>query len=173
MNGLTANQVFIIETAAKEHKGQLVWFPENLKGAAKNKTLESLAKRELIVQAGDGWKLTKAAYEAVDLPAPKAKRAKPAQAEKHPEQAEERTAQAEEHAAQAEEKPARAPRENTKQAQVIAMLEQEGGATIAEIQQATGWQEHTVRGLFYGALKKKGLLVKHTKASGEATRYML
>jgi hypothetical protein len=47
------------------------------------------------------------------------------------------------------------PREGTKQATMIAMLERKNGATIAEIVEATGWQPHTVRGAFAGALKKK------------------
>ena len=47
------------------------------------------------------------------------------------------------------------PREGTKQATMIAMLQRKNGATIAEIVDATGWQQHTVRGAFAGALKKK------------------
>ena len=51
--------------------------------------------------------------------------------------------------------PAPTPREHTKQATMIAMLQRKNGATIAEIVEATGWQPHTVRGAFAGALKKK------------------
>jgi hypothetical protein len=40
------------------------------------------------------------------------------------------------------------------------MLRRKEGATIAEIVEALGWQPHTVRGAFAGALKKKlGLTV--------------
>ncbi|MFM8647161.1 MAG: DUF3489 domain-containing protein [Methylocystis sp.] len=49
----------------------------------------------------------------------------------------------------------RTPREGTKQAIMIAMLQRKNGATIAEIVAETGWQPHTVRGAFAGALKKK------------------
>jgi hypothetical protein len=45
--------------------------------------------------------------------------------------------------------------DGTKQAQLIAMLRRPAGATIAQIVEATGWQPHTVRGAFAGALKKK------------------
>jgi predicted transcriptional regulator len=38
---------------------------------------------------------------------------------------------------------------------VIAMLQRPEGATVDEIESAMGWQRHTVRGLFSGALKKK------------------
>jgi hypothetical protein len=63
----------------------------------------------------------------------------------------------------------RKSRDGTKQAQLIAMLRRPGGATIAQIVEATGWQPHTVRGAFAGALKKKlGLEVTSEKAeSGE------
>jgi len=46
-------------------------------------------------------------------------------------------------------------RGDTKQAQVIAMLQRAGGATVNEIAAATEWQAHTVRGMISGALKKK------------------
>jgi Protein of unknown function (DUF3489) len=46
-------------------------------------------------------------------------------------------------------------RENTKEALVIDMLRRPEGATIAQIMTATGWQAHTCRGAFAGALKKK------------------
>ena len=43
----------------------------------------------------------------------------------------------------------------SKQDAVIAMLQRPEGATVDEIASAMGWQRHTVRGLFSGALKKK------------------
>ena len=61
----------------------------------------------------------------------------------------------------------RKSREGTKQAQLIAMLRRKEGATIAQIVEATGWQPHTVRGAFAGALKKKlGLTVTSEKVEG-------
>ena len=59
-------------------------------------------------------------------------------------------------------------RDNSKQAQVIAMLRRPEGATIAQICEATDWQAHTVRGTLAGALKKKlGLNVQSEKHDGE------
>ena len=43
----------------------------------------------------------------------------------------------------------------SKKAEVIALLRRPEGATVAEVVAATGWQPHTVRGLFSGTLKKK------------------
>ena len=61
----------------------------------------------------------------------------------------------------------RKTRDDTKQAQLIAMLRRKEGATIAQIVAATGWQPHTVRGAFAGALKKKlGLTVTSEKVEG-------
>src|ERR1700760_4081426 len=55
----------------------------------------------------------------------------------------------------------------SKQDAVIAMLRRPEGATVDEVASATGWQRHTVRGVFSGTLKKKlGL----TLASAEEER---
>ena len=52
----------------------------------------------------------------------------------------------------------------SKQDDVIAMLRRPEGATVDEVASATGWQRHTVRGLFSGTLKKKlGLTVASAK----------
>jgi hypothetical protein len=53
----------------------------------------------------------------------------------------------------------RKPREGTKQERVLGMLRREEGATIAQICEATGWQQHTVRGFFAGLKKRHGITV--------------
>jgi hypothetical protein len=56
------------------------------------------------------------------------------------------------------------PKRPSKQDVVIAMLRQPEGATVDEVASVTGWQRHTVRGVFSGTLKKKlGLIVASAK----------
>src|SRR5215831_8686006 len=52
----------------------------------------------------------------------------------------------------------------SKQDEVITMLCRPEGATVDEVASATGWQRHTVRGVFSGTLKKKlGLTLASAK----------
>ena len=135
---LTNTQTLILNTAIQSSGGQLSWFPDNLKGGARNKVLGSLLRQGLIQIEGESHRVTDLAYKALGLPVP------PALAE--PIKAASRT------------------RENTKQAQIIAMLQRPEGATISQIVEATGWQPHTVRGTFAGAFKKKlGLTLSSSK----------
>jgi hypothetical protein len=54
------------------------------------------------------------------------------------------------------------------------MLERPEGATIEQIVAATGWQPHTVRGAFAGALKKRlGLEVSSEKVESRGRVYRI
>ena len=50
---------------------------------------------------------------------------------------------------------------------IESLLTKEGGTTVAEMMDATGWQQHSVRGAMAGALKKKrGLVITSDKIDG-------
>ena len=62
------------------------------------------------------------------------------------------------------------PREGSKTAQVVAMLQRKNDATLTEIMEKMGWQRHTVRGFMAGAMKKAGHTVESFKSEkGERT----
>jgi len=73
----------------------------------------------------------------------------------------------------AKEPDAAAPREGSKTAQVVAMLQRKNGATIEEIMKTMGWQRHTVRGFMAGAMKKAGYTVESFKPEGGERTYRL
>jgi len=55
------------------------------------------------------------------------------------------------------------PREGSKMAQVIAMLQRKNGATLDDLASTFQWEKHTVRGMIAGALKKAGYKVESYK----------
>ena len=52
------------------------------------------------------------------------------------------------------------PRQGTKQEAVLTLLRRPEGATIAQIIEVTGWQQHTVRGFFAGLKKRQSINVE-------------
>ena len=151
---LTPAQHAILAYAHQHEAGRITWFPEHIKGGARAKVLEGLRARDLIEQAGADLLISAAGYAALGVEPPKPQV---------------------EQAAEVVEAPApRRTRDNSKQAQVIAMLKRPEGATIAQICAATGWQQHTVRGTFAGAFKKKlGLALASDKPQGGERVYRI
>jgi Protein of unknown function (DUF3489) len=49
------------------------------------------------------------------------------------------------------------PKRGDKGAAILALIQRNGGATAAELMEATGWQPHSVRGFLSTASKKQGL----------------
>jgi hypothetical protein len=62
----------------------------------------------------------------------------------------------------------------TKTTKILALLRRPGGSSMKELQKATGWQAHSVRGFISGTLKKKmGLDVVSTKGDNNGERAYL
>jgi hypothetical protein len=50
---------------------------------------------------------------------------------------------------------------------VYALVCRPEGATLREIQQATGWQRHSVRGFLSASIRKQGRRVRSFERAGE------
>jgi hypothetical protein len=62
----------------------------------------------------------------------------------------------------------------TKHDRVLTILSRREGATIPELMEATGWQQHSVRGFLAGTVKKKlGFTLTSSKTAGELRRYRI
>jgi len=148
---LTPAQHAILAYALEHAGGKIDWFPDNIKGGARKKVLDGLFNRALITTDGSDWFVAAEGYDAMG-------RARPAPSSPlaDPEIEAAVTAAEATWAKDASTEPTKPRmRENSKQAEVIRMLQRPEGATIAQICNATGWQAHTVRGTFAGAFKKK------------------
>ena len=154
---LTPAQHAILAYAHQHAAGRIAWFPDHIKGGARAKVLEGLCARDLIEQAGTDLVVSATGYAALGVEPPKPQIEQAAELD-HP---------------AAVPAPSRT-RDNSKQAQVIAMLKRPEGATIAQVCAATGWQQHTVRGTFAGAFKKKlGLTLASDKPQGGERVYRI
>jgi hypothetical protein len=62
----------------------------------------------------------------------------------------------------------------TKQDRMLTLLNRPAGASIAEMMQATNWQQHSVRGFLAGTVRKKlGFSVTSAMASDGVRRYRI
>jgi hypothetical protein len=164
MTDLSATQREVLEAALARKDRCLYPITAKLKGGAVGNVARSLLKRGLVeeVPAGkstvwrhgeDGAALTLRATKlggrvlaGEDAPKPTARR----------KAATEPTA--------ADTAVTAAPRRGSAQDALVGLLRRPEGATIADMQEATGWQAHSVRGALSGLIKKKlGHEVSSTK----------
>ncbi len=198
---LNDNQTAVLTHAIDHTQGKIEWFPDTIKGGAQKKVIEALFVRAMIIGHHGDWIVTDAAYDALGRARPAAQAtaeaatpagenaAKPARktVRKAEKPTQDTTASGDgetpaprtrenerSEVSRGEAERVRSTRQNSKQAQVIAMLKRPEGATIPQICEATGWQAHTVRGTFAGAFKKKlGLTVTSDKAEGGVRVYRI
>ncbi|MFN3233156.1 MAG: DUF3489 domain-containing protein [Alphaproteobacteria bacterium] len=150
MPKLTDTQLIILSAAAARADGLVLPLPDSLKPnkAALTRSINSLLKRDLIeerpTKRGEQvWReeghqrltlgVTATGLEAIGV-----------------------TGDAPDAASTTDTKPA------SKADGIMGLLKQPGGAGIADIQAATGWQPHSIRA-FLSGLRKKGIAVGRTK----------
>lgn len=113
---ITPTQRAVLECAIEHTDGRIDWLPDNVKGGARKKVLDALAKRGLIDTTGTVWNIADEGYHAMSCQRPALDAACAAPS----------------------------TRSGTKQATVLALLQRPEGTTVAQIMAATGWQAHTV-----------------------------
>ena len=158
---LTITQLAVLTHAHEHTEGKIDWFPDTIKGGARQKVIDGLSNRGLITSKRNNWFISAAGYEALGVPRKGAVTL----------QAIDAVIKTTSVSADETAKVLRT-RDNSKQAQVTAMLRRPEGATIAQICETTGWQPHTVRGTFAGTFKKKlSLEITSTKETGAERVY--
>lgn len=191
MPKLSDTQLVILSAAAARDDGAVLPLPDslNIKGGAVTSVLNSLLKKDLIVEhaaarGAEIWRetedggrvalaITNAGLQAIGVtPEDEVEDAVPADEPVQQESNDwvDRTSAAEEPGNGA----APSARPGTKQAMLIDLLRRKDGATIDEIVTATGWQAHSVRGAISGSLKKKlGLTVTSEKEENRGRVYRI
>ena len=150
-NKLSPSQQAVLTAAARNKQGLAVSFPDTLKGGARVKVLHALVQSGYLerVEGGEALRISQAGYQALGIKPPKPRQLKAGSSTP-------------------------IPRQHSKQAQVIEMLKRPQGASIEQVMQATDWQQHTVRGFFAGALKKRlRLPITSDKADGAKRVYRI
>lgn len=147
MSQLTPTQITILTAAAKRPDGNIEPMPDNINAGIKPRVIQGLLKRELIITNKKGHAIAPLGYQAIGLePGPNTTNAEAGVN----------------------------LREGTKQARMITLLQRPEGASIEDICQETGWQKHTVRGVFSNTLKKRlGLTLTSYKNEGQLRHYRI
>ncbi|NCP64090.1 MAG: DUF3489 domain-containing protein [Paraglaciecola sp.] len=147
MSQLTPTQITILTAAAKRPDGNIEPMPDNINAGIKPRVIQGLLTRELIITNENGHAIAPLGYQAIGL------------------EPEPNTTNAEAGVNL---------REGTKQARMITLLQRPEGASIEDICQETGWQKHTVRGVFSNTLKKRlGLTLTSYKNEGQPRHYQI
>ena len=173
MTKLSDTQRVILSGASQRTDRLALPLPKSLKGGAAHKVVNALIEKGLLKEVranrklGDPvWRendeghgltliITDAGFAAIGI-AVEPQNAKAQKGEPKPFSTERKT------------------REGTKQSLMIELLKRPEGATIAEIAEATQWQQHTIRGAMAGALRKKlGLTVTSEKDETRGRIYRL
>ncbi|WP_374331998.1 DUF3489 domain-containing protein [Aestuariivirga sp.] len=176
MTKLSDTQSVILSAAAQRTDRFALPLPKSLKGGAAHKVVNALIDKGLLKEVKANRKLNDPVWRETDdgrLVTLVITDAGLAAIGIEPEEAKETASEAPAPPQPTASKE-RKPREGTKQQQMIDLLRRPKGATLAEIVEATGWQQHTIRGAMAGALKKKlGLTITSEKDDSRGRVYKL
>ena len=151
MKKLSPTQITILKNAAMRHDGNIEPLPKNINAGIKPRVISGLLTRELITQRDDIHCITMDGLAAIGY---KEKTLKGNKEKSKP--------------------LAKQPRAGSKLAAIVALLEQDKGASLEELCEATGWLKHTVRGTIAGTLKKRfKYTITSTKKDSEPRRYYI
>ena len=184
MPRLTDIQRVLLSNAAKRDNGALLPLPRRVAVEPRilTRVLKGLLKKSLVreqsaTSEAAHWRddpesgrqmlvITPAGLDAVGVVEDKAEQqAKPQKAPRRPKKKRERLGKAVQKLS---------VRPGTKLAMMIDLLHRNEGATIAEIVDATGWQQHSVRGAISGSVKKKmGSSVSSEAVEGRGRVYRI
>jgi len=176
MTKLSDTQSVILSAAAQRTDRFALPLPKRLKGGAAHKEVNALIDKGLLKEVKANRKLNDPVWRETDdgrLVTLVITDAGLAAIGIEPEEAKETASEAPAPPQPTASKE-RKPREGTKQQQMIDLLRRPKGATLAEIVEATGWQQHTIRGAMAGALKKKlGLTITSEKDDSRGRVYRI
>lgn len=146
---LTETQSAVLKTAASRPDGNVEPLPTTLRGGARAKVIDGLLARGFVVDADGHYQITDAGHAAVGK-----RRPVPMGVQKidvHDGVAKRDPT----HALQKLEVTPRTIRPGTKLAAIIDAMRHPGGATVAQMMAATGWQAHSLRGAISGMVRKR------------------
>ncbi len=147
---LSSTQERILNAASDRPDSNIEPLPANVTAGVRQRVIDGLLSRGLVIRYGDVHRISQAGYVAVGKePAVDASR-------------------------KALDLALVKTRPGTKQEALITLLSMPEGATIDELAEATGWLKHTVRGTMSHTLKKRlGLTITSAKVDGGERRYRI
>lgn len=163
MTKISPTQQRILKAACKQPKADIREHMLDIKSPAiRDKVVESMLKHGLIAEDADSdgiaYVITDAGYGAIGKSRPKGEAGAKA-ATPEPESLPAK-----------KDKP---KREGSKQQTMIDLLSRKQGTTIKQLQDATGWQKHSLHGAMANMKKKLSIAIESTKNDGGERVYRI
>ncbi len=147
MKKLSSTQLTILQNASERTDGNIEPLPDNINAGIKQRVIDGLLNRQLIDSNDDTYIINDAGWDAIGKPKP---------------------------VITVNQDNQKRPREGSKLALIVTLLEQEGGVTLEALCDATQWQQHTMRGTFAGSLKKRfDFTISSTKKENLPRHYFI